>query len=300
MATPTIDRRIATADPPPTGIVNPIHNDEGAGGAGYAGALVAGVRTYGWAAQTITRALGERWLSDGWVDYSLRRPLFAGEEVTITVSPPEVSTDPWRLEAVGRGQGGERVVLDGTAGLGSAAWCDEFDPPEPAPGLDPPPLRPTYDLETVPIGEPLRPLRAYLKADAARSLALDDLDLAGVEAADGGGTADPSNVDRYVAADGPRIHPFFLAGRMAPLTRHNFTYGPTIHVRSQIQHHALGQADQDVTVGARIVDAYDRNGHWYQVLDGVVTGSSDGELARIRHHTIFRPRGTTMPAPIQS
>ena len=69
-----------------------------------------------------------------------------------------------------------------------------------------------------------------------------------------------------------RLHPWFLAGRMAPLTRHNFTYGPTIHVRTQIQHRGLARADQEVVVGARIVEVYDRKDHWYQVLDGLVVG----------------------------
>ena len=101
---------------------------------------------------------------------------------------------------------------------------------------------------------------------------------------------------RYAGPARPPIHPFFLAGRMAPLTRHNFTYGPTIHVRSQIQHLAEPISDQDITVGAVIVDAYERNGHWYQVLDGVITGSRQpGDLTRIRHHTIFKPRGTVLP-----
>ena len=78
---------------------------------------------------------------------------------------------------------------------------------------------------------------------------------------------------------------------MAPLTRHNFTYGPTIHVRSQIQHVREARADAAFVVGAQIVDAYERNGHWYQVLDGIVS-DDHGVLAMLRHHTIFRPRGT--------
>ncbi len=291
---------IATADPPPTGIVNPIHNAEGADGAGYAGALVAGVRTYGWACQAIATALGPDWFTDGWVDYQLRRPLFAGENLTISVSAPAADAGgaadsgggAWDVVCTATGQGGERVVLDGTAGLGPAAWLDELDPPEVAPGVDPPDIRPTYDLSSVPLGQPLHPLRVHVKADAARRLATDDLGI---------------DDDRYLA-DEPAIHPYFLAGRMAPLTRHNFTYGPTIHVRSQIQHRGHASADHDVTVGARIVDAFDRNEHLYQVLDGIVTASTDPtadkassqELALIRHHTIFRPRGTTMPEPIRS
>ena len=266
-----VDRVTATADPPPTGIPNPIHDGEGADAAGYAGALVAGVRTYGWAVQTIARALGDEWLVGGWVDFSLRRPLFAGEELTITVEP---GTGEVRCTV------DDRVVLDGTVGLGSAAWLDELHPPEFAAGEDPPSIRASYDLDSIPLDRPLRPLRVYLKTEAARDLATDDL-----------GIDDP----RYLQGERPSIHPYFLAGRMAPLTRHNFTYGPTIHVRSQIQHCGAASSGQEVTVGATIVDAYDRNGHWYQVLDGRVTGSDDGELALIRHHTIFRPGAPRCP-----
>jgi hypothetical protein len=96
-------------------------------------------------------------------------------------------------------------------------------------------------------------------------------------------------------ADPPLLHPYFLAARMAPLTRHNFTYGPTIHVRTQIQHLQPASADQEVTIGARLVEVFERNGHGYQVLDGVVAGDGERELARLRHHTIFHPRGTVMP-----
>lgn len=284
--TPAVDRIVATPDPPPTGIVNPIHDAEGADGAGYAGALVAGVRTYGWAAQTITRALGAGWLNDGWADVSLRRPLFAGETVTITVTPPDsgdAEPNPtWTVSCVGSGAGGERVVLDGTVGLGNATWRSELDPPAVADGEDPPEIRPTYDLDTVPLRRPLRPLRAHLKVDAARRLVADDL-----------GIDDP----RYAQASPPPVHPYFLAGRMAPLTRHNFTYGPTIHVRTQIQHTGPARSGQDIVVGAQIVDAYERNDHWYQVLDGVVSDGAGATVAVIRHHTIFRPRGTTLPPP---
>ena len=139
-------------------------------------------------------------------------------------------------------------------------------------------LKASYDLDSVPLRQPLRPLGVYVTPEAARNMVLEDLHL---------------TAERYVEpASGSRyVHPYFLAGRMAPLTRHNFTFGPTIHVRSQIQHCREARSGCEITVGAQIVDAYDRKGHWYQVLDGIVS-DSQGELARIRHHTIFRPRGT--------
>ena len=53
-----------------------------------------------------------------------------------------------------------------------------------------------------------------------------------------------------------------------------------------------------IIIGAHIVQAYERKGHWYQILDGMVTGEGNRELARLRHTTIFRPRGTETPPPI--
>lgn len=264
----------ATPDPPPVGIPNPIHAADGASGAGYAGALVAGVRTYGWVAEAVVDVLGTGWLDEGWADVTLRRPLYAGDVVTITVGPSgSVSATV-----------GERVVLDGAVGLGPASWAGDIDPPEPGPALDPPALRPTYTIDSAPVGQPLRPLGAYLSVAAARRLSLDDLGQSSSGVPDG------------------QLHPWFLAARMAPLTRHNFTYGPTIHVRTQIQHLGPAWAEQEIVIGARIVEVYERKEHWYQVLDGLVVGGGGApgcaEMARLRHHSIFRPRGTTMPPPI--
>lgn len=272
---PLVRTVTATPDPPPVGVPNPIHADDGAAGAGYKAALVAGVRTYGWVAEATIETLGTGWLDDGWADITLRRPLYAGETVTITIAPATTSDVNAPAEGPGiwtvAATADDRVVLDGTIGMGSAAWLAEITPPVPAEAAETSGPLPTYTIDSVPLHQPLTPLGAYLTTDAAHRLAHDDLGLATSHV--------PPN----------RIHPWFLAARMAPLTRHNFTYGPTIHVRTQIQHLGPALADQQVVVNAQIVDAYDRKGHWYQVLDGVICGSGN-ELARLRHHTIFRPR----------
>lgn len=266
------DSRIATADPPPRGIPNPIHDGDGAAAAGYAGALVAGVRTYGWAAETIARALGSSWRERGWVDVNLRRPLFAGERLTIDVAPTQNTA---RVMCRAGTEG--RVVLDGEAGPGEADWLGQLKPPPITPAAPAPQALSAYNLNTVPLQVPLTPLGVTLSDTAARRLVAADLS---------------ATTAHYLTAPAPApVHPYFLAGRVAPLTRHNFIYGPTIHVRSQIQHIREGYADRQITVGAQIVNAYERNGHWYQVLDAVVS-DPEGALALIRHHTIFRPRGT--------
>ncbi|MFP6809302.1 MAG: hypothetical protein VB957_19270 [Pseudomonadales bacterium] len=267
-----VDSVVTTADPPPSGVPNPIHATDGADAAGYAGALVAGVRTYGWLVDTVLKALGENWLNNGWIDYSLRRPLYAGEVLEIVV---EHVDGTWLITCSAGDE--KRTVLDGTAGLGNAPWLGELEPPKSTAPLDKRESLPGYDLDNVPIRQPLNPLKVYVSSDTAKKMVAEDLGL---------------NTARYLDSKTPApIHPYFLAGRIAPLTRHNFVYGPTIHVRSQIQHRREALADQEITVGAQIVDAYEKKDNWYQVLDGTVTDSA-GEIALIRHHTIFRPRGT--------
>jgi hypothetical protein len=146
----------------------PIHADDGAAAAGYQGALVAGVRTYGWVADAVRALVGRRWLAEGWADITLRRPLFSGETLQIDIDPtaadPETdqrgtaeSTNVRRW-AVRAGVGTDRVVLEGEVGVGEAPWLADIDPPPFGPAEDPPPLRPTYTLDTVPYGMALRPL----------------------------------------------------------------------------------------------------------------------------------------------
>ncbi len=279
-AQPTVRTVVATPDPPPSGIPNPIHADDGAAAAGYRGALVAGVRTYGWVVEAVVDTLGPGWVAHGWADVTLRRPLFAGETVTIVLTP--AGDDVWSVQA--RVEADDRLVLDGTVGGATAAdtapFADELDPPDPAPAQEPPAVRSVYTLDDAPVGQPLRPLGVHVSPTAALRVATQEL-----------------GQPRSAVPEGT-IHPWFLAARMAPLTRHNFTYGPTIHVRTQIQHIAAAPAGHDVVIGARIVGVHERNGHWYQVLDGIVHTGEGLVVARLRHHTIFRPRGTTPPPPI--
>ncbi len=108
---------VALPEPPEVAEGNPIHGDEVAAEVGYRGALVSGVHTYGWASDAIIDALGEGWLDRGWIDVSLRRPLYEGERVTTSVDD----------------DGGFRstkddgtVVLDGAAGLGDADFLPDL------------------------------------------------------------------------------------------------------------------------------------------------------------------------------
>ena len=53
-----VTTKVAIPDPAETTAANPIHGAQGAAAAGYAGALVAGIHTYGWASTAVVGLLG--------------------------------------------------------------------------------------------------------------------------------------------------------------------------------------------------------------------------------------------------
>ncbi len=270
------DRVVATPDPPTSGANNPIHDSAGASAAGYSAPLVTGVRTYGWAVSTLVQALGPSWLHSGWVEFELRRPLFAGETLHIKAHLDEGFV---HFQCLAGDGAQSRLVVEGRAGNGDASWLEDLHPPAIAAAEEPRSPLLSYDLSSAPLHVPLRPLGELVDAAYAKAMVTTDLGLT------------DSPIANSADAAKTAIHPYYLAGRMAPLTRHNFLYGPTIHVRSQIQHCRQPTAPAEIVAGAQIIEAFERNGHLYHVLDGIVS-DGEGELARIRHRSIFKPRGT--------
>jgi len=88
--------------------------------------------------------------------------------------------------------------------------------------------------------------------------------------------------------EGGRIHPGWIAARMTPLIHHSYDYGPAIHARSQIQNLSPALIGQSVTVAGHFLEQYERKGHHYAVVDGVILSESGEELAHLRHTTIFQ------------
>lgn len=243
-------------------VPNPIHSTAVASQYGFRAALVGGVTVYGWCVPTILEALGEGWLEDGWADINFRRPVYPGDSLAIEVSEGALSLT---------NQDGERCVA-GEAGLGAAPWLDDLVLParttaEPRPGE-----LPILTPANAPIGEDLRPMAH----DMTPALAA--------------GYADEKQRDPGPMWHGarPRIHPGWIAAQMTPLLHHSYDYGPSIHTRSQIQHIAAAFAGQQITFAGRFRETYERKGHHYAVIDGVMLGESGAPLARLRHTTIFR------------
>lgn len=249
-------------------ISNPIHSTEVAAQYGFRGALVGGVTVYGWFTPVLLEVLGERWLTDGWADVRFRRPTFPGDKMTARA---ERNGDTVELQMIL--PDGDTAIV-GTAGLGKGPWFDELTTANRRTAEPKPEVLPILTLEGAIPGEDLRPMPVPYSVEDA--------------------TAYATNLQKDESAcfngEGCQVHPGWIAARMTPLLKHSYEYGPSIHIRSQIQHLARGAAGQSFTVAGTFLKAYDQKGHNVAEMDGSLLAEDGTECARMRHTTIFRIR----------
>lgn len=248
-------------------IGNIIHSTAGATAYGFRGALVGGVTVYGWCVRPILAVLGDEWLARGWADVHFRRPVYPGDQLVITVAAE--GADRAALTLV-NGEG--EVCLRGALGGGEAPFLGELAMPTRLAAEEREATLPELTLETAPVGEDLRSMAVPLTPALAEAYALEK-------------QRDPA--PPWTGA-GAVAHPGWIAARMTPLIHHSYDYGPAIHTRSQVQHLRPIPVGQGVVVAGRLVDAYERNGHHYGVVDGVLHDGGGNVYTRIRHTTIFR------------
>jgi acyl dehydratase len=72
---------------------------------------------------------------------------------------------------------------------------------------------------------------------------------------------------------------------------HNVVLGPWIHVGSKVDHFAAAKVGDELTVRAKVVGNYEKKGHRFVDLDGLVVANGATPIARISHTAIYRPRG---------
>ncbi|MEX1022929.1 MAG: hypothetical protein WD058_07255 [Dehalococcoidia bacterium] len=260
-------RLTATLDTPDEreAIGNEIHSTDGARDYGYQAALVGGATVFGWATPAILDALGEGWLARGWAEAALRRPTYPGEDLSITVAP---EGDAWTLHITGP-DGHDRI--SGSTGLGDAPWLADVQPP---------PLRaadaPLDDLshltmEVAPVGQEIRALGGVLSEEEAREYAR---------------TRERATEPMFMGAR-PLLHPGWVAMRPIRVLHHSYHYGPAIHAKSHIQFLAPAHAGGELVTTARFVEAYERKGHHYAVIDCSTFDAEGREVVRQRHTNIF-------------
>ena len=246
---------------------NAIHTTDGAKRFGFQGALVGGVTLYGWCVPTIIGAFGEDWLDRGWILVNFRRPTYPGTRLQVRIA----RADDGSSTLVATNDDGE-VCLRGDLGIGDAPWLADFqlssnrvvDPPSDD--------KEQLTLDAAPRGQDLRTLGFRISAADARAFGAEQIE-----------------PDPLFTGEHPLVHPSVLARHMISLLGHSYDYGrPAIHVSSHIQHLARATAGQELVLTGHFIDAYEKRGHHYAVIDGDLFGEDGTELARIRHTNIFR------------
>ena len=269
-ATATAERTILAfldGEDSPT-ISNPIHSTEVASQYGFRAALVGGVTVYGWFTPALVEVFGQRWLSDGWADVRFRRPVFPGDLMTARVAREGDEAVLKMLNPDGA------AAIEGTAGVGKAAWFGELTEARRREAEVRPETLPILTLETAPEMADLRPMPLPFTVEDAATYAREK----------------QKDESALFAGPGALVHPGWIAARMTPLLKHSFEYGPSIHIRTQVQHLVEAKAGQTFTVAGTFLRAYEQNGHHVAELDGSLLADDGTECARLRHTTIFRIR----------
>ncbi|MCK9486906.1 MAG: hypothetical protein M0R73_09475 [Dehalococcoidia bacterium] len=262
-------RLTATLDTPDdrNAISNEIHSTDGAKDYGYQAALVGGATVFGWATPAILQALGEGWTARGWAEVAFRRPTYPGEDLVITVAPA-AERDAWDLHITGP-DGHDRV--SGSVGLGDAAWLDQLDPPPLRAADQPLEEIPHLTMEVAPVGQEIRALGGVFTEEDAR-----------IYARERGRATEP-----MFLGERPLLHPGWVAMRPIRVLHHSFNYGPAIHAKSQIQFLRPAHAGGELVTTSKFIEAYERKGHHYAVIDCSTFDAAGGEVVRQRHVNIF-------------
>ncbi|MEM7543339.1 MAG: MaoC family dehydratase, partial [Pseudomonadota bacterium] len=92
---------------------NPMHDDAAAKAAGFKGALVPGVTAYGYLAPSLIEHFGEEWLDRGCIEVRFRRPVYVGDQLSITLT----HGDDDGIVAIAVANDAEEICVAATASL---------------------------------------------------------------------------------------------------------------------------------------------------------------------------------------
>ena len=248
---------------------NKIHDDTVASRFGFTGGLVPGVDVFAYLAHAPVAHWGRPWLSEGAMRARFGKPVYDGDDATLTAT--ETGADALALSLTTRGEncasGTAQRVADG-----------------PAPEILPSALmatretRPNASMETLPprrvLGTTQEP---YTKELGAKHLANAREDAA---LYDGGAICNPAYMLRRAN--------YILAG--------NVRLGPWIHSESAIRLHGLLHDGETLETRAMVAENFESKGHLIVKLDFTIS-TGPRLIMSGQHWAIYEPRQVREKAP---
>ncbi len=241
---------------------NKIHDDTVASRFGFTGGLVPGVDVCAYLAHAPMLAWGQDWLAGGHMRARFYKPVYDGDETTVTAT--QDGAGAMSLLCLARGL----ECAEGSAALRGTETPAALLPTAEMPAAD---KRPKASMESLKIGATLGTLRERYTREAG----LEHIAAVRDDAAlyDNGRIANAAWLLRranYVLAD-------------------NVVLGPWIHVESAIDMHTLLLDGEELEVRAVVADNAETKGHLMVTLD-IQMLSAERPIMTCRHLAIYEPR----------
>jgi acyl dehydratase len=240
---------------------NKIHDDTVARRFGFAGGLVPGVDVYAYMAHLPVARWGRAFLAHGSLEARFLKPVYDGETTTVSAREADGGLD---IEVTSRGE---------LCATGHAAMTHT-----------PPPALHAFE-ETAAAAERSPADEASLHV--GRRLGIKPLVITAEWAARY--VEDVRERDPLYLREG-LSHPGQLARLFNWALTHNVVLGPWIHVASKTDHFAAARVGDTLTVRTKVTANYEKKGHRFVDLDGLIVANATTPIARIAHTAIYRPR----------
>lgn len=263
MSAPAVSYRVAAFNTA-TSSANKIHDDTVARQYGFHGGLVPGVDVYAYLTRAPVERWGLPWLREGAIEARFARPVYDGDEVTVTAE--EAADGVLEIEL--RDPSGELCATARARRTGAP-----IDRPVP-PSAPLPEQRPPASADSLRPGTVLGSLTDRFDPQRAEAYLADVRETLPIYR-DGAG--------------GPLAHPGWLLRFANSILARNVELGPWIHVSSDVRLGATVGPLQPLEVRGEVLDEFERKGHRFVTLDVAVL--TDGAIAqRITHTAIHTPR----------
>lgn len=241
---------------------NAIHTDE-ARKHGFRGGIVPGVTLYAYLVRPLVDNWGGSWLGAGDLEIRFRRPVYDGDQITLTTEP------------VDAGGTGMAVRVCNAEGEQCAVGNARRERDRPTPDLADYPSRP-WEGASLEDGTPERlatagTLMDYpVRTDGASVRALLD------------------EIEEEHPLFDSILHPVFMAEVPAHMLGAQFIFGPRVLTSIRTRFYATSPVGKGLTCRGRIVRVHERKGNHYMTSDLVVVNSADQVIMQIDAESLFQ------------
>ena len=241
---------------------NKIHDDAVARRFGFSGGLVPGVDVLAYMLHPPIAKWGRDFLEHGLIEARFLKPVYDGEITDVIAGESDGALS---IEVESRNE----FCATGSASLpASAPLFSLNDFTEVAAVAE----RKPVNENSYQVGKWLGTLPRDWAGDAAREYLHDIRERDEIYAREGLG------------------HPGLLQRVMNKVLVDNAILGPWIHVGSRMQLLSAWKSGDELTARARVTGNYEKKGHRFVELDGLVVANGKTPVAHCRHIAIYQPR----------